>query len=118
MDKYNEMQLETNIQEDGQYNVQVKIKSKETEEIDILLSGIKSLIDYIGVESLCEGDEKKYHETLKKVIYTVADNIGFTTGAYIEKLEATIQYDKRTGEPSVDEASRKAIIIDYLNGDI
>lgn len=118
MDKYNEMQLETNIQEDGQYNVQVKIKSKETEEIDILLSGIKALIDYIGVESLCEGDEKKYHETLRKVIYTVADNIGFTTGAYIEKLEATINYDKKTGAPLVDEASRKEMIIRYLNEEI
>lgn len=117
MDKYNEMQLETSTQGDGQYNVQVKIKSKETEEIDILLSGIKALVDYIGVESSCEGDEKKYHEALKKIIYDVADNIGFTTGAYMEKFGATIQYDKKTGEPSVDEASRKALIIDYLNGD-
>jgi hypothetical protein len=51
-------------------------------------------------------------------MYTVADNIGFTTGAYIEKLAATIQYDEKSGEPSVDEASRKTLIIDYLDGNV
>lgn len=71
MDTYNEMQLETNSQEDGQYNIQVKIKSTETEELDILLAGIRALIDYIGVESSCEGDKKisrDFKNELKNVI--------------------------------------------------
>jgi predicted house-cleaning noncanonical NTP pyrophosphatase (MazG superfamily) len=58
MSKYNEMQLETNIQDDGQYEVQVIIKSKETEELDILLSGIQALIKNIGMDTTCEGDEE------------------------------------------------------------
>ncbi|MCM3789265.1 hypothetical protein M3221_12720 [Domibacillus indicus] len=115
MTTYHEMKVESNFQEDGQYDVQVKIKSKEIEELDILLSGIKALIDIIDV--MCENDKQKYQETMKKIIYEVADDIGFTTGAYIEKLGAAIQYNKKN-EPFVEDAVKKVLITKFLNDSI
>ena len=103
--------VQSRLTEKGDYDVQVEIKSDETEEAAILLAGVKTLIGMI--ESSLEGDAEKYTQTMREIIGYVADDIGFTTGYYAEELQAELFLDE-SSEPAVNKNVQMELIKNYF----
>ncbi|AIY05693.1 hypothetical protein Plano_1728 [Planococcus sp. PAMC 21323] len=108
--KKNDYMIQTGLTNKGDYAVQVEIKSDETEELAMVLAGIKALIgtmDYTsrkdGGDSTSEEDRERYNQAMRKIIGYVADDIGLTTGYYMEELQAKVfidEYDEHTVNPN------------------
>lgn len=85
--KKNDYLVQSRLTSKGEYAVQVEIKSDETEEMAMILAGIKTLIGMIEYTSKEDGEDnpseesrERYNMVMRKVIGYVADDIGFTTG--------------------------------------
>lgn len=103
--------VQSRLTDKGDYDVQVEIRSSETEEAAILLAGIKTLIGMMEIS--VEGDTEKYKQAMRKIMGYVADDIGFTTGYYAEELHAEISLDK-SYEPYVSESVQMELIKNYF----
>jgi hypothetical protein len=109
--KKNDYMIQSRLTSKGDYAVQVEIKSDETEELAMILAGIKALIgmmDYSsredGGDSSSEEDRERYNQAMRKIIGYVADDIGFTTGYYAKELQAKMfidESDEHTVNPNV-----------------
>lgn len=103
--------VQSRLTDKGEYDVQVEIRSNETEEAAILLAGIKTLIEMMEIS--LEGDTEKYKQAMREIMGYVADDIGFTTGYYAEELHAEILLDK-SSEPYVSERVQMELIKNYF----
>lgn len=103
--------VQSHLTNNGGYDVQVEIKSDAKEELDIVLSGIKTLIGII--ESTVDGDSEKFTDAMREILGYVADNVGFTTGYYAEELNAEISLDELS-EPRVDASVQLQLIKDFF----
>lgn len=109
--KKNDYIIQSRLTNKGEYAVQVEIKSDETEEMAMILAGIKALIGMIdytsredGGDSTSEEDREKYNQAMRKIIGYVADDIGLTKGYYMKELQAKVfidESDEHTVNPDV-----------------
>lgn len=109
--KKKDYMVQSRLTSKGEYAVQVEIKSDETEEMAMILAGIKTLIGVIdytskedGEDSTSEENRERYNQAMRKIIGYVADDIGFTTGYYMKELQAKVfldESDEHTVNPNV-----------------
>lgn len=116
----NDYMVQSRLTSKGEYAVQVEIKSDETEEMAMILAGIKALIGMIdytsrddGGDSTSEEDRERYNHAMRKIIGYVADDIGFTTGYYMEELQAKMFVDE-SDEPTVNQSVQMELIKNYF----
>lgn len=119
--KKNDFLVQSRLTSKGEYAVQVEIKSDETEEMAMILAGIKTLIgmmDYTsredGGDSTSEVDRERYNQAMRKIIGYVADDIGFTTGYYMRELQAKVFFDE-SDEHTVNPDVQMELIKKYFD---
>lgn len=117
----NDYMVQSHLTSKGEYAVQVEIKSDETEEMAMILAGIKTLIGVIdytsredGGDSTSEEDRERYNQVMRKIIGYVADDIGLTTGYYMKELQAKVFIDE-SGEHTVNPEVQMALIKKYFD---
>ncbi|MBB5181561.1 hypothetical protein HNQ44_003026 [Planomicrobium koreense] len=119
--KKNDYMIQTRLTNKGDYAVQVEIKSNETEELAMVLAGIKALIgtmDYTsregGGDSTSEEGRERYNQAMREILGYVADDIGLTTGYYMNELQAQVFLDA-SDEHSVNPDVQMELIKKYFD---
>jgi hypothetical protein len=109
--KMKEFTISRNSFETG-LEVEISVKTKENvSDLESYLKGVELLIDSIDLKSACSGDIDQHQESLKRILFMIADNIGIEGG--YDHLE--LDYDEETDQPIIKDNHRIELLKSIIN---
>lgn len=61
---------------EGENHLTISIEGNASDEIDLISQSIQTLIKQIDLKEMCSGDEERFNQEMKKILFSLADNYG------------------------------------------
>lgn len=110
MEKMKEFVISRNNFKTG-FEAEVSVKTKDDSDLESTLKGIELLIESIDLKHACNEDNALYEESMKRILFMIADNLGCEGGYdYLD-----IKYDEDTDQPIITNKERVQFLKTFLS---
>lgn len=93
--------------------VEVSVKANIESDLEIVLQGIKMLVESIDPKFMCEEDRNLHSNSMEQILFAVADNIGFQNDWYF--INPNIEKSKdQYGEYTISDKSKYDVLKDFI----
>ena len=101
----------SHIKDESHLEVEVSVKARGENDLELILQGVEKLVESIDLKHKCDENYEVYQKALKRIVYSVADNLGFEGDWYFVDPNIEMSYNEETeGYNGVSDKTKKHVI--------